>query len=97
MVTNFSTFPPFHFSTSHKGQALVELAVGMLALALVVSALCGFALYISKSLEIQNKLRVGGKRSETVDVSGPMAQYLFGVEKLKASEKLSWPSTIIVR
>ena len=80
-----------------RGQALVELAVGMFALALVVSALCGFAVYISKSLEIQNKLRVGGKRSETIDVSGPMATYVFGEEQLKASEELSWPSTIIVR
>ena len=80
-----------------RGQALVELAVGMFALALVVSALCGFAVYISKSLEIQNKLRVGGKRSETIDVSGPMSQYVFGEEQLKASEELSWPSTIIVR
>ena len=80
-----------------RGQALVEVAVGMLALALVVSTLCGFALYITKSLEIQNKLRVGGKRGETVDVSGPMATYLFGAEQLKASEKLSWPSTVIVR
>ena len=80
-----------------RGQALVELAVGMFALALVVSALCGFAVYISKSLEIQNRLRVGGKRGETVDVSGPMATYLFGTGQLKASEKLSWPSMIIVR
>ncbi len=85
------------FSTSRKGQALVEVAVGMLALALVVSVLCGFALYITKSLEIQNKLRVGGKRCETVEVSDPMTTYLFGSGQLKASEELSWPSTIIVR
>ena len=79
-----------------RGQALVEVAVGMLALALVVSALCGFALYVTKSLEIQNKLRVGGKRSETVDVSGPTSQYLFGDGRLKASEKLSWPPDAII-
>ncbi len=36
------------------GQALIELAVGMFTLALVVSALVCFALYIAKSLEAQN-------------------------------------------
>ena len=72
---------------ARRGQALVEVAVGMFALALVVSALCGFAHYVTKSLKVQNKLRVGGASHDTVDVSGPMAKYLFGVETLKISEK----------
>ena len=37
-----------------RGQALMELAVGMFTLALVVSALVAFAIYIVKSLEAQN-------------------------------------------
>ncbi len=47
-------------STSHRGQALVELAVGMFALTLLVSTLCGFAVFIAKSLSEQNHERVGG-------------------------------------
>jgi hypothetical protein len=82
-----------------KGQALMELAMGMFALALVVAALCGFAAYIVKSLEIQNKMRVGGKRSDTVEVSSFASEYVFGegAETLKVSEKLVWPQTTIAR
>lgn len=80
-----------------RGQALMELAVGMFTLALVVAALCGFATYIAKSLEIQNALRVGGKRNDTVDVSSPMSEYVFGSETLKISETLDWPQTTILR
>lgn len=36
------------------GQALIELAVGMFTLALIVSALVCFAIYIAESLEAQN-------------------------------------------
>ena len=99
MPTDFSTFPPFHFSTSHKGQALMELTVGMFALTLVVAALCVFAVYIAKSLEIQNKVRVGGKKSETVDVSSFTSEYVFGedTKTLKIHEKLAWPQTTIAR
>ena len=43
--------------TDRRGQALVELAAGMFALALVVSALCLFAVYIVNSLRVQNSLR----------------------------------------
>ncbi len=39
------------------GQAFVEMAIGMLALALVLSALFGFTSYILKSLDIQRDLR----------------------------------------
>ena len=46
-------------SLSRRGQALMELAVGMFAFALVVTALCGFAVYIAKSLKMQNSLRTG--------------------------------------
>lgn len=75
----------------------MELAVGLFALALVVSALCGFAHYVAKSLRVQNELRVGGKRSDAVEVSSWAVQHVFGAETLKISEKLNWPSTIIVK
>ena len=80
-----------------RGQALMELAVGLFALALVVSALCGFAHYIAKSLRVQNELRVGGKRSDFVEISSWAAQHVFGAETLKISEKLNWPSTTILK
>lgn len=80
-----------------RGQALMELAVGLFALALVVSALCGFAHYIAKSLRVQNELRVGGKRSDSVEISSWAAQHVFGAETLKISEKLNWPSTTILK
>jgi len=44
-------------ATARQGQALMELAVGMFALAIVVSLLCMFVRYIVKSLNIQNHLR----------------------------------------
>lgn len=75
----------------------MELSVGMFTLALVVLALCGFATYVAKSLEVQNKLRVGGKRSDTVDVSSPLSEYVFGSETLRISETLAWPQTTILR
>jgi hypothetical protein len=82
-----------------RGQALMELAVGMFALSLVVAALCGFALYIVKSLEIQNKMRVGGKKADSVDVSAFASKYVFGEDSktLKIGEKLVWPATAIPR
>ena len=80
-----------------RGQALMELAVGLFALALVVSALCGFAHYIAKSLRVQNELRVGGRRSDSVEISSWAAQHVFGAETLKIAEKLNWPSTTILK
>ena len=42
-----------------RGQAMVELALGMLALVIVVSALCGFAIFMTRSLRAQNSCRTG--------------------------------------
>lgn len=42
---------------ARKGQAFMEMAVGMLALALVLSALFGFTAYILSSLDMQRDLR----------------------------------------
>ena len=42
---------------TRRGQALMELAIGMLALALVLSALFGFTMYILSSLDLQRDLR----------------------------------------
>lgn len=87
-----------------RGQALMELAVGMFALALVVSALCGFAHCIVTSLRVQNELRAdhshsGGNnaKSASVDVGAFAAEHLFPKEILKIEEKVVMPSTLILK
>ena len=44
------------------GQAFVEMALGMLALALVLASLFGFTSYILSSLEMQRDLRADAGR-----------------------------------
>lgn len=53
------------------GQAMIELAIGMFALVLVVSALSSFTVYIVKGLEAERHVRAeAGKAAlEFVDMS----------------------------
>ena len=84
----------------NRGQALVELAIGMVAVALVLSALFSFAKCILAALDIQRDIRAdagkeafssssGGSKSETrtVALSGPAEREIFrgGAAKLKDS------------
>lgn len=81
-----------------RGQAMVELAMGLFALALVVSALCTFAVYIVRSLEVQNSLRSSApkmNRPVKVDVFAEMN--FVGEGALKMDEKVSMPPTDVVR
>ena len=84
-----------------KGQALMELAVGMFALALVVSALCGFAEYIAKSLRAQNELRSqpgSRERLDSFEVDSTFAEkHLFGNSVLKIEEKVFMPERTILK
>lgn len=81
-----------------KGQALMELVAGLFALALVVSALSGFAVYIVKSLKMQNSLRVGSSsQQDEVQIGEFAAKYVFGTETLKIHEKVEMPLTTILR
>jgi hypothetical protein len=74
---------------TRKAQAMVELAVGMFALALVVSALAGFAVYIAKSLRAQNMARSSSPSSDTrVDVGAFAGEWVFGRQKLEVQEKV---------
>jgi hypothetical protein len=83
---------------TRRGQALMELAVGMFALALVVSALTGFAVYIAKSLRSQNSVRSSSKSSDaTVEVEAFAAEWIFGREKLNVGEKAVMPPTTILK
>jgi len=73
---------------TRRGQALMELAIGLLALAIVVSALCGFAVYIVKSLEVQNALRSSSPKMNTTVELGTFAEkYYAGRSKLQIDEK----------
>lgn len=84
-----------------RGQALMELAVGMLALALVVTLLASFAVYIAKSLHAQNHLRHGSggssTKTDTVVVGDFAAKYFFGKDTLKIRERVEMPTTAIVK
>lgn len=51
---------------TEKGQAMVELAVGMFALVLVVSALSSFAVYIVKGLEAEREVRADAGKEAIV-------------------------------
>ena len=65
--------------------------------ALVVTALCGFAVYIAKSLKMQNSLRTGAStQTASVEFTTFGAKYVFGAERLKIRESVSMPDTAIV-
>lgn len=80
-----------------RAQALIELAIGMFAISLVVGALCVFAVYIARSLNVQNQLRTGGKHTDSVEVDEWTSANVFGVKTLKINEKLEMPSTAILK
>lgn len=83
---------------TRRGQALMELAIGMLALALVVAALTDFAVYISRSLKMQNSLRVGASsQRDEIEVSDLAAKYIFGASSIPIREKVEMPSTTIAK
>ena len=80
-----------------RGQALTELAVGLLALVIVVLSLVVFAHYIVRSLEIENSLRGRPKgvadkiELEKVDVSGFASEKIFGTKVLHIKEPMPNP------
>lgn len=95
-----------------RGQALIEMAVGMFALSLVLAALFAFADYIVKGLKVQRELRasaglpalnlpgdvgyVSKVASDTVEVEPFAAEYLFGTSQLKIREKVSLPGMSLI-
>jgi len=84
--------------TNRRGQALLELACGMFALALVVSALCTFAVFIVNGLKAQNNLaRPEDEKMFTVEVGPFAAEHLFGTEKFRKSESVKMPPPTLLR
>lgn len=81
---------------TRRAQALIELVIGIFALTLVVSALCGFAVYIVQSLRMQNTLRTGASSQHGhVEVDALAAKYIFGSDRLNIHEKVVMPPTVI--
>ena len=84
--------------TDRRGQALVELAAGMFALALVVSALCLFAVYIVNSLRVQNSLRSSAPQpNKPVKVEDFAVRHFTGKDTLKMEERAVMPPLEVSR
>ena len=78
------------------GQALMELAVGMLTLVMVLTTLCGFAVFMARSLKAQNSTRSGsteGNGEVEVDVRIGGAT----IETMKVKEHCQMPQLTIVK
>ena len=84
---------------TRRGQALMELAVGMFALSLVVSALCAFAIFMAKSLRVQNSLRSSAPQpsGEEVDFNIVLFRGDGDEHVLKINEHVMMPSTAIAK
>lgn len=81
-----------------RGQALMELAMGMLALALVIAALVDFTVYITKSLKMQNSLRTGSSsQSDELKVTDIAVEYIFGRDSIPIRESVHMPLTTIAK
>lgn len=77
---------------------MIELAVGMFALSLVVSALCLFAVYIVNSLRVQNSLRSASPQNNVrVEVGDFAEKYFTGRSALKMDERAVMPPTEVLR
>lgn len=70
-----------------KGQALMELAAGMFALALVASLLCVFVRYIAKSLQMENHIRSSEAIfAAKIDLEPDVAGQVLGLKTLHIKE-----------
>ena len=76
----------------------MELAVGMFAIALVVGCLCVFAVFIAKSLRVQNSLRSSEPQPSGEKVE--FGEFLYGIvgrHWLVVDERVALPSTAIAQ
>ena len=73
---------------TRRGQALMELAVGMFTLALLLSAIFVFVRYIARSLEIENHLRSPGQATyaDKIKLDDFAANSVFGSKSLHIME-----------
>ena len=73
---------------TRRGQALIELAVGMFTIALLMSAFFFFVKYIVRSLEIENHLRSPGQTTyaDSIKLDDFAANEVFGLKNLHIME-----------
>ena len=73
---------------TRRGQALMELAVGMLTIAILLSAYFFFVKYIVRSLEIENHLRKPGQGTyaDSIELDDFAAKEVFGLKNLHIME-----------
>ena len=83
---------------TRRGQAMMELAVGMFAIALVVSVLSVFAVFIAKSLKVQNSLRSSSPQPSGEKVPfGDFLHHILGQRNLIVRENVVLPGTYVVK
>ena len=76
----------------------MELAAGMFAIALVTGCICVFAVFIAKSLKVQNSLRSVAPQPSGEKVEfGEFLHRVVGRHWLVVDEKVSLPPTTIVK
>ena len=79
---------------TRRGQAMVELAVGMFAVALVISAVTLFTVYIVRSLRVQNSARGSSPEpAEPVELD----EFFTGTKTLSTKERVAIPPTAILQ
>ena len=79
-----------------RGQALMELAFGMLTLVIVVSVLCGFTVFIVRSLKAQNSARRGfAEGGGEVEVGIRIGNAV--IEKMTVKENCRMPAMTIMK
>jgi len=81
-----------------RGQAFMELAIGMLALAIVTSALTVFAVYIATSLRVQNSLRGPAPQPNVrIKLDDFAMRHFGGDDSIKMDERVVMPSLEVVK
>ena len=83
---------------TRRGQAMVELAGGMFAIALVLSAVTLFAVFMTRSLREQNSARgPSPEKAEPLEVDAFAESYFAGRKTLETKEQVEMPSTLILQ
>lgn len=81
---------------TRSGQAMMEMAIGMLALVMVVSILFGFCVFMARSLRAQNTARSGahdGNGEVRVDIRIGNAT----IKKMDVKEHCQMPQLTVVK
>ncbi|MCQ2367496.1 MAG: hypothetical protein MJ109_00580 [Kiritimatiellae bacterium] len=89
-----------------RGQAMMELAIGMFVLVLVVMTLTNFTKCIVEGLDMEREMRADvGRRAQSnsigpvsksgaqeVEIESFAVEYIFGVDQVKMTESVTLPA-----